>query len=103
LEKYPGLPEKYLDVWVIDCSIAAQNTLLAAHGKGLGAVWTGVYPMKERVNGLKALLELPKNIMPLALLVMGYPAEQLPVVKRYDESRVHYNRILKQEFHNIEY
>ena len=91
LEKYPGLMGKFLDVWVIDCSIAAQNILLAAHGKGLGAVWTGVYPMEERVNGLKALLELPENIIPLVLIVIGYPAEQLPVEDRYDESRVHYN------------
>ena len=91
LEKYPGLMEEFLDVWVIDCSIAAQNILLAAHGKGLGAVWTGVYPMEERVNGLKTLLELPENIMPLVLIVIGYPAEQLPVEDRYDASRVHYN------------
>ncbi|MFY9638649.1 MAG: nitroreductase family protein [Methanobacterium sp.] len=92
LEKYSGLPEKYLDVWVIDCSIAAQNILLAAHGKDLGAVWTGVYPMEERVNGIKTLLELPKNIIPLVLIVIGYPAEQLPVEDRYDASRVHYNK-----------
>ena len=92
LEKYSDLPEKYLDVWVIDCSIAAQNILLAAHGKDLGAVWTGVYPMEERVNGIKTLLELPKNIIPLVLIVIGYPAEQLPVEDRYDASRVHYNK-----------
>jgi nitroreductase len=95
LEKYQGIPQEFQDVWVIDCSIAAQNILLAAHGKGLGAVWTGVYPMEERVNGIKALLELPKNIIPLVLIVIGYPAEQLPVEDRYDDSRVHYNRILK--------
>lgn len=92
LEKYPGIMEKYLDVWVIDCSIAAQNILLAAHGRGLGAFWTGAYPMEERVNGLKILLELPNYIMPLALLVIGYPAEQLLVEDRYDVSRVHYNK-----------
>ena len=79
LENYSGLMEKYLDVWVIDCSIAAQNILLAAHSKGLGAVWTGVYPMEERVDGIKELLELPKNIIPLVLIVIGHPAEKLPV------------------------
>ena len=92
MEKYPGLPEKYLDVWVIDCSIAAQNILLATHSKELGAVWTGVYPMEERVDGLKALFELPQNIIPLVLIVIGYPAEQLPVEDRYIASRVHYNK-----------
>lgn len=48
--------------------------------------------MEERVNGLKILLELPNYIMPLALLVIGYPAEQLLVEDRYDVSRVHYNK-----------
>ena len=95
LKEYPGLDEKFLDVWVIDSSIAAQNILLAAHGKGLGAVWTGVHPMDERVNGLKTLLELPENIKPLVLIVIGYPAEQLPALDRYDATRVHYNGISK--------
>lgn len=93
LESYPGLTKKFLDVWIIDSSIAAQNILLAAHGKGLGAVWTGVYPMDERVDGMRKLLKLPENIMPLALLIIGYPAEDLPVEDRYDASKVHYNGI----------
>ncbi len=91
LEKYPGISEEFLDVWIIDSSIAAQNILLAAHGKGLGAVWTGVYPMGERVDGMIELFKLPKNIIPLALLVIGYPNEQLPALDRYDGSRVYYN------------
>jgi len=97
LKEYPGLKEEFLDVWVIDCSIAAQNILLAAHSKGLGAVWTGVYPMEERVSGLKALLELPENIIPLVLIVIGYPAEKLPVLDRYNESKVHYNTFGKEK------
>jgi nitroreductase len=68
-----------------------DEIMLAAQGKGLGAVWTGIYPQKERVNGIKALLKLPKNIIPLVLIVIGYPAEQLPVEDRYAASRVHYN------------
>ena len=43
LETVPGY-------WVIDCSAAVQNLLLAAHALGLGAVWTGVYPQQERVH-----------------------------------------------------
>jgi nitroreductase len=39
LETVPGY-------WVIDCSAAVQNLLLAAHALGLGAVWTGVYPQQ---------------------------------------------------------
>jgi nitroreductase len=88
MKKYQDISQRY---WVIDSSIAAQNILLAAHSKGLGAVWSGVYPTEERINGLKSLFELPENIKPLVLIVIGYPAEHLPVVDRYDASRVHYN------------
>ena len=28
--------------WIQDCSAATENILLAAHGLGLGAVWTGL-------------------------------------------------------------
>ena len=49
LETVPGY-------WVIDCSAAVQNLLLAAHALGLGAVWTGVYPQQERVKGFRRLL-----------------------------------------------
>ena len=30
-------------LWVQDCSAATENILLAAHGLGLGAVWTALY------------------------------------------------------------
>ena len=88
MERYQDISQRY---WVIDSSIAAQNILLAAQSKGLGAVWSGVYPTEERINGLKSLFKLPENIKPLVLIVIGYPAEHLPVVDRYDAARVHYN------------
>ena len=72
MEKYQDISQRY---WVIDSSIAAQNILLAAQSKGLGAVWSGVYPTEERINGLTSLFELPENIKPLVLIVIGYPAE----------------------------
>ncbi|GAI33467.1 unnamed protein product, partial [marine sediment metagenome] len=37
------------DYGVQDCSAATQNILLAAHAKGLGAVWLGTYPEEQRV------------------------------------------------------
>ncbi|MDX9694521.1 MAG: nitroreductase family protein [Bacteroidales bacterium] len=33
--------------WVVDCSVATQNILLAAHGMGLGAVWLGLLHAKR--------------------------------------------------------
>jgi nitroreductase len=83
-EKYPGF-------WVQDCSAAAQNILLAAHEKGIGSVWTGVYPIKERVEGFRKLLSLPENVIPFCLVPLGYPAKQAPQVDRFQKDRVHHN------------
>jgi nitroreductase len=75
--------------WVQDCSAATENLLLAAHALGLGAVWLGVYPMQDRVTGLRRLLGLPEHVVPMALVPVGYPAEQKPPARRFDPSRVH--------------
>jgi nitroreductase len=83
--------EKYRGFWVQDCSAAAENLLLAAAAMGLGAVWTAIYPLEERVAGMRDLLRLPENVIPLALVPLGYPAEQPRPVDRFDPSRVHLN------------
>ena len=83
LEKSPGY-------WVVDCAAAVENMLLAAHALGLGAVWTGVYPRPERMEGLGKLLKLPENVIPHSLVVVGYPAEQPPPQDRYRPERVHH-------------
>ena len=78
--------------WLQDCSAATENILLAAHAKGLGAVWLGIFPDSERVFGMQALLSMPKDIRPVSLVAVGYPASQPDPVDRYNETRVHHNR-----------
>ncbi|NQU45149.1 nitroreductase family protein [bacterium] len=80
--------EKHTGCWVQDCSAATENLLIAAQHKNLGAVWLGVYPVEERINGLREVTGVPENIVPFALVALGYPAEKKPVYDRYDESRV---------------
>jgi nitroreductase len=77
---------------VQDGSAATENILIAAHAKGLGAVWLGLYPLKERITGMRRLLALPDRILPLSLVSIGYPAEKIRKEKRYQPSRVHTNR-----------
>lgn len=84
--------EESAGYWVVDCAAAAQNLLLAAHALGLGAVWTGVYPRQQRIDGLRRLLDLPENVVPHSLIVLGYPAEQPAAEDRYRAERVHHNR-----------
>ena len=85
LEQYPGN-------WVADCSAATQNLLLAAHGKGLGAVWTGVYPDEGRIKGFRELLGLPECVVPLALVPVGYPRHAPGKQDRYEEAKIHQDR-----------
>jgi nitroreductase len=80
--------ESHKGFWVQDCAAATQNLLLAAHAKGLGAVWCGCYPREERAAGLGKVLGLPEHVMPLALVVIGYPAEHKDRQDRYDPAKV---------------
>ncbi|CCH49005.1 nitroreductase family protein [Pseudodesulfovibrio piezophilus] len=83
-EKYPGF-------WVQDCAAAMQNMLLAAHALGLGAVWTGIYPMEDRVATTAKLFNLPESVIPLGFAPLGWPNQHPQSATRYREDRVHYN------------
>ncbi len=84
--------EKFKDYWVQDCSAATQNILLAAHAVGLGTVWLGVYPVADRVNGVKEILNLPEDIMPLSIIPIGFPAEKKVVNDRFNEAYIHHEK-----------
>jgi len=79
------------EIWAQDCAAATQNILLAAHGLGLGAVWLGIYPRRERVAGMTRLLSLPESIIPFSLVALGHSAEEKPPSNRFDASRIHWN------------
>lgn len=84
--------EKYEGYWPQDCSAAMQNLLLAAHGIGLGAVWTGIYPMADRMAKFVSIFGLPDRIIPFGLAVAGWPAQSIPSKERYTQDCVHYNK-----------
>jgi len=77
--------------WPVDCAAAAENLLLAAHALGLGAVWTGIHPREERIEGFRSLFDLPDNVMPHCMIVLGYPAEEATSEDRYRTDRVRRN------------
>ena len=62
------------DYWVQDCSAATQNILLAAESMGLGAVWTAAFPYADRMDPIRAALNLPEHVIPLNIIPLGYPA-----------------------------
>lgn len=84
VEKYPGN-------WMLDCSAAIQNLLLAAHAEGLGATWCGLWPEEDRVEAARELIGSPESTVPLAVIVLGHPDQNLKAQDRFDASRVHKN------------
>lgn len=80
------------DFWVQDCSAATENILLAAHALGLGAVWTGVYPIAERVDDVSRALALPDSVVPMCIIAVGYPVADQEPKDKWDPSKVHYQR-----------
>ena len=83
--------ESHKGYWVQDCSACTENILLEIADQGFGGVWLGVYPREDRVEGLRKLLNIPENVVPLALIAVGYPAEQKPPKNEFDKSRIRYN------------
>jgi len=83
--------KKWPDFWVQDCSAAVQNLLLAARAEGLGSVWTGVYPIEERMNGCRELFSIPAHILPFAIIPLGWPRQKncFKETNRFNQKLVH--------------
>ena len=82
---------KSQEYWIQDTSAASENILLAAQSMGLGAVWTGVWPIQERCKALAEILDAPDYIVPLNLIVVGYPARPQKPKDKYTVDNVSYN------------
>ena len=67
------------DNWqAFDNGIATQTLCLAAHEKGLGTVIMGLYD----INKAEEILEVPEGQKLMALVAVGYPAEEPLAPKR---------------------
>ena len=78
--------------WVQDIAASIQNILLQGKALGLGTCWCGVYPREEFVVKVSQLIDLPDYIKPVAIVAVGYPAEEGRVGERYKPDRVHYEK-----------
>jgi nitroreductase len=84
--------QKSKGLLVEDCSAAIQNILLAAHGIGLGAVWSGLYPSPELTKLIATTIKLPDNIEPIGMVVVGHKAEDKEPADRFDQAKIHYDQ-----------
>lgn len=74
----------------VDCALFAQNVVVAAESLGLGTVYIG--GLRNDIDKVTQLLELPELVYPVFGLCLGYPDQQpalrprlpLPVVLKQD-------------------
>lgn len=76
--------------WVQDLSASVQNILLQATEEGLGSCWMGIYPDEKRTQALHDTLGLPKQVLPFAILSIGYGLQENRFVDRFVPEKVHY-------------
>jgi nitroreductase len=78
--------------WIMDCSAATENILLAAQALKLGAVWTAVFPDKTRVDFVREILGIPNEYTPLNVIPIGKPKGDAKPKNKYDETKLHRNK-----------
>jgi nitroreductase len=78
--------------WVLDCAACAENMLVAANALGLGACWVGVYPVEERIKGVRSLFGVPEHVIPVCIVSLGFPAEKKDPPNRFRPERIHLGR-----------
>lgn len=78
---------------IIDMGTCAENLMLAATALNLGSVFTGIFPIKERMDGFCNLCNLPAHVKPIGLIVIGHPAiDHHAEVNRYNPEAIHKNK-----------
>ena len=84
------LPLQLSTYWIQDCSAATQNILLRVTDLGLGAVWCGAHPQKNVEKKIKEILDLSDKLVPLNIIFIGYPNQEVEPRTQLEEKKIHY-------------
>jgi nitroreductase len=71
-----------VDSGYVDASIAITHMILQATDLGLGTLWVGYFDIAK----LSEHFKLPGNIVPVALLPVGYPSDDVKPNPLHDQS-----------------
>ena len=75
----------------VDAVIAAQNVALVAEDEGLGICYLGT--TNYTADKIIDVLGLPKGVVPVTTLVIGYPDENPEITERLpDDAVIHYEK-----------
>jgi FMN reductase (NADPH) len=86
--------EKFM-VAVIDAALAAQNASVAAESMGLGICYIG--GIRNNLEEVTELLNLPSNTIPLFGLSVGYPAQQTDIKPRLPFEHIYHEEEYQQD------
>ncbi|WP_392559458.1 oxygen-insensitive NADPH nitroreductase [Orbus mooreae] len=73
----------------VDTAIMAQNAVIAAESLGLGCVYIG--GIRNHIDKVTELLNLPKFVLPLFGLCIGYPDQSPEIKPRLPQALVMFN------------
>lgn len=75
--------------WIVeDCSLAAENLMLAAFAAGLGSCWIGFAQGYLNTSAGKQALGLPESCVPVAPIIVGHPlVVPAPVARKAPQIR----------------
>ena len=73
----------------MDLSAATENMLLEINELGLGAVWLGIAPLQDRMDKVRKVLNIPENLVPFAMVPVGYPVKLAPQEDRFNPACVY--------------
>ena len=81
--------------YVSDCAAAAQNMLLAAHGRGIGGCWIG----SVNRDAVRDLLGIPAQLEIHCVIALGYPEERSVIGEVGDDAPLTVTRDSKGVLH----
>ena len=91
--------EKFM-VSLIDTALAAQNAVIAAESMGLGICYIG--GLRNRLEEVKALLQIPERVIPLFGLAVGYPDQETDKKPRLPLNHVYQENLYNSDKEKIQ-
>lgn len=88
-----GNRDRFIKVgkWVQGLGSCTQNILLEATNQGLASCLGGVFPKTKRVDYVREVLNILENLVPYALIPLGYSDEEFELVNRFNKYKIHIN------------
>lgn len=72
----------------LDAGAAIENMLIEAVHLGLSTCWCGIAPLQDRMKLFQDYFALDDQLVPIALVAVGYGNESKPIIDRFDPAKI---------------